>query len=76
LFALDTPKFALSPELAQGRNPKRIALSGQEVEIATVYSEDSVRPLPVTTANYDKVEEWSSADVVGKKDFDALFMSL
>jgi hypothetical protein len=50
--------FEVSPDIMKDKNLKWLPLKSQEVEIATVYGEDGVRPIAVTPPQYDMGEPW------------------
>jgi hypothetical protein len=76
LLAPTVTGFELSPGSAKGGNSKRLALRCQEVEIATVYAEGNVRPIPVTSAAYDRAQTWPACDVLGKEPHSSVFTPL
>jgi hypothetical protein len=64
--------FQISPEFAKGGDVKRLPLLSQEVEIATVFGEDGVRPIPVTPPTYGKGEPWPNVSSVTGSGFAGL----
>jgi hypothetical protein len=54
--------FSLSAATAKGRDVNRFPLLSQEVEIATVYGEDDIRPISITPPNYNRIEAFTVND--------------